>query len=94
MKNQVNMKTEINMFLLSIEHSLSDIMGPRYFPQMFWVTRYLPECSPTTLDHITVLAKVLGGAVLCSALLDNVSPCRSGLAPHQGVDVEYIKRVW
>ena len=51
----------------------------------------MPECFPTTLDHITGLAKVLGGAVLSSALLDNVSSCRSGLAPHQGVDVKYIE---
>ena len=42
------MKTEINMFLLSIKHFSSDIRCPRYLHlkkvYFLWVTRYIQQC--------------------------------------------------
>ena len=51
----------------------------------------MPKYFPTAPDHITAHAEVLGGSVLCTALLrpDNVSSGR-----HQGVGVIDIVQGW
>ena len=51
---------------------------------------YVPEYFPTTPDHITAHAEVLGRPVLCPGLLHlTMSPHGGGL--HQGVGVTYIE---
>ena len=50
----------------------------------------MSEYFPTNPDHITVDADVLGGSVLCPALLHlKMSPHGGGL--HQGVGVTHME---